>query len=220
MRIGANICDQIGHLDGAMTTDNPPDADARDQEPVAPFWRAKTLEQLDAREWEQLCDGCGRCCLLKLEDEDSGELHYTKLSCRLLDIGSCRCRDYDNRHTIVSDCVRIDAAAVRTLRWLPDTCGYRLVAEGRELAWWHPLISGDPDTVHAAGISVRHLARSEVGARLRDFERYIIAALPAGRVADPAEPVASKAAEVASDKTRRGRKSSQTPKASRNPKSS
>ena len=122
-----------------------------------------------------LCDGCGRCCLLKLEDDETGQLHHTRLACRLLDIGSCRCRDYDNRHAKVSDCIRIDAAAVRSLRWLPPTCGYRLVAEGKDLLWWHPLISRDPDTVHVAGISVRGLARSETGVRERDFERYIIA---------------------------------------------
>ena len=145
-----------------------------------PFWRTKALEDLDATEWESLCDGCGRCCLLKLEDEDTGDLHHTRLACRLLDIGQCRCRDYDNRHDIVSDCIRIDAATVRTLPWLPDTCGYRLVAEGRDLAWWHPLVSGDPLTVHAAGISVRGFARSETGVRERDFERYIIDAPGAG----------------------------------------
>ena len=159
-----------------ITDEIPVEADAGQ-----PFWRTKTLEELDQREWEQLCDGCGRCCLLKLEDDDTAELHYTRLACRLLDIRSCRCRDYANRHAVVPDCVRIDAAAVRTLRWLPPTCGYRLIAEGRELAWWHPLVSGDPDTVHAAGISVRKLARSEIGVRQRDFERYIIDALPAGR---------------------------------------
>ena len=112
--------------------------------------------------------------MLKLEDEDSGDLHFTRLACRLLDIGACRCRDYTNRHKVVSDCIKIDAATVRSLRWLPATCGYRLVAEGKDLAWWHPLVSGDPQTVHAAGISIRGFARSETGVRERDFERYII----------------------------------------------
>lgn len=151
-----------------------------------PFWRAKKLEELTAQEWESLCDGCGRCCLLKLEDEDTGELFHTRLACRLLDIGACRCRDYDNRHTIVNDCIRIDAEKVRTLRWLPVSCGYRRVAEGRDLAWWHPLVSGSPDTVHEAGISVRSLARSEVGVPERSISRYIIdapgdEAVPAAR---------------------------------------
>jgi uncharacterized protein len=146
------------------------------QEKARPFWRTKSLEELDSGEWESLCDGCGRCCLLKLEDDDTGLLHHTRLACRQLDIGSCRCRDYDNRHTKVSDCIRIDPEAVRNLRWLPPTCGYRLVAEGKDLMWWHPLISGDAETVHTAGISVRGLARSEIGVRERDIERYIIAA--------------------------------------------
>ena len=139
-----------------------------------PFWRTKSLEELDQQQWESLCDGCGRCCLLKLEDDETGELFHTRLACRLLDIGACRCRDYHNRHTVVSDCIRIDAATVKTLRWLPKTCAYRLVAEGRDLAWWHPLKSGSPDTVHEAGISVRSLARSETGVREQDLQRYII----------------------------------------------
>jgi uncharacterized protein len=154
----------------------------------APFWRVKALEELNATEWESLCDGCGRCCLLKLEDDETSELHLTRLACRLLDIGQCRCRDYDNRHKIVSDCLRIDAATVRSLAWLPATCGYRLVADGKELAWWHPLVSGDPQTVHIAGISVRHFARSETGVRERDFERYIVDDLPAGLPRQPASP--------------------------------
>jgi uncharacterized cysteine cluster protein YcgN (CxxCxxCC family) len=120
----------------------------------APFWRAKTLAQMDAREWESLCDGCGRCCLVKLEDDDTGEVHYTDVGCRLLDAGSCRCRDYRRRQRKVADCVRLTPAAVAALKWLPPTCAYRLVDEGRDLPWWHPLVSGDPKTVHTAGISV------------------------------------------------------------------
>jgi uncharacterized cysteine cluster protein YcgN (CxxCxxCC family) len=121
----------------------------------APFWRVKTLAEMSGAEWESLCDGCGRCCLVKLEDEDTGEVHYTDVGCRLLDAGSCRCRDYRRRQRKVADCVRLTADVVPTLRWLPPTCAYRLVAEGSELSWWHPLVSGDPGTVHAAGISVR-----------------------------------------------------------------
>ena len=169
-----------------MTPPKPRSPTAIDGTPQAslPFWRAKSLEDLDEREWEQLCDGCGRCCLLKLEDQDSGEIHHTRLACRLLDIGACRCRDYERRHEIVSDCIRIDAQTVRSLSWLPSTCGYRLVAEGKDLAWWHPLVSGDPATVHEAGISVRALARSETGVRERDLDRYIIAA-PGPAAPDP-----------------------------------
>lgn len=120
-----------------------------------PFWVSKSLEQMTSREWESLCDGCGRCCLVKLEDEDTGQILYTDVGCTLLDAQSCRCRDYVNRQTKVPDCVRLTPRGVRTLPWLPSTCAYRLVAEGRDLEWWHPLVSGNPDTVHLAGISVR-----------------------------------------------------------------
>jgi len=120
-----------------------------------PFWQEKTLEEMSPREWESLCDGCARCCLVKLEDEDTGEIHGTDVGCTLLDAGTCRCRDYRNRQRQVSDCVRLTPARVRRLSWLPQSCAYRRLAEGRDLAWWHPLVSGDPNTVHAAGISVR-----------------------------------------------------------------
>ena len=120
----------------------------------APFWTTKTLEAMSPKEWESLCDGCGRCCLIKLEDEDNGALYHTDVACRLFDGTTCRCGDYANRSSLVPDCVTLTPHEVRTLRWLPPTCGYRRVAEGSGLAWWHPLVSGDPQTVIAAGISV------------------------------------------------------------------
>ncbi|MCY4551972.1 MAG: YcgN family cysteine cluster protein [Defluviicoccus sp.] len=120
-----------------------------------PYWRTKTLEEMTREEWEALCDGCARCCLLKLEDADTGEIAYTDIACRLLDSGSCRCTRYRQRLRLVPDCVDLTPERVRKLGWLPSTCAYRLLAEGRELAWWHPLVSGDPETVHRAGISVR-----------------------------------------------------------------
>jgi uncharacterized cysteine cluster protein YcgN (CxxCxxCC family) len=120
-----------------------------------PFWKAKTPAQMTPQEWESLCDGCGRCCLNKLEDEDTGRIYYTDVACRLFDEASCRCKDYDNRQAEVPDCLQLTPDNIAVTPWLPPTCGYRLVAEGKDLYWWHPLISGDPDSVHAAGVSVR-----------------------------------------------------------------
>lgn len=120
-----------------------------------PFWRSKTLEEMTEAEWESLCDGCGRCCLVKLEDEDTGRIHATDIGCRLFDAATCRCHDYANRSKTVPDCVTLTPEAVRTLSWLPPTCAYRLLGEGKDLPWWHPLVSGDPQTVVAAGVSVR-----------------------------------------------------------------
>jgi uncharacterized protein len=121
--------------------------------PATPFWRRKTLEEMNAEEWESLCDGCGRCCLLKLEDEDDGNIYATDVGCRLLDCSTCRCGDYANRKQKVSDCVQLTPDLARSLAWLPPSCAYRLVANGKDLPWWHPLVSGRPETVVEAGIS-------------------------------------------------------------------
>jgi uncharacterized protein len=120
-----------------------------------PFWLRKSLAEMTDTEWESLCDGCGRCCLSKLEEEETGRIFFTDVGCRLLDAESCRCCDYQHRTEKVGDCVRLRPDNVGEITWLPPTCAYRLVAEGRDLHWWHPLVSGDPETVHVAGVSVR-----------------------------------------------------------------
>lgn len=125
------------------------------------FWRYKKLDQLDRQEWEALCDGCGRCCLHKLEDEDNGDLYYTSVACHLLDTDACRCSNYSHRREIVSDCISLAAEDTQSLEWLPSSCAYRRIADGRGLADWHPLISGNADSVHRAGISIRGRCVSE-----------------------------------------------------------
>jgi uncharacterized cysteine cluster protein YcgN (CxxCxxCC family) len=140
-----------------------------------PFWKRKSLSEMTDSEWESLCDGCGRCCLVKLEEEDTGRIYYTDVGCRLLDGASCGCRDYPNRSAQVDDCVRLTAATVGTLKWLPPTCGYRLLSQGRDLYWWHPLVSGDPATVHDAGISVRkRVSAAEQDVDDDDLEERIV----------------------------------------------
>lgn len=124
------------------------------------FWE-KPLAALDRGEWEALCDGCGKCCLHKIEDEISGEITATNVACRLLDRDSCRCSNYRARLAYVPDCVRLSAANVERMTWLPLTCAYRLRAEGKPLPEWHPLLTGDPESVHRAGMSVRGWTVSE-----------------------------------------------------------
>lgn len=138
------------------------------------FWRRKTLEQMTAEEWESLCDGCGKCCLHKLEDEDTGEIYYTDVACRYLDSEGCHCQAYDQRKALVPDCVVLKPTDVREFHWLPSTCAYRLISEGRPLPDWHPLVSGDPATVVNAGVSVAGRIRSEDQVAEEDWEECIV----------------------------------------------
>jgi len=140
----------------------------------ADFWRYKGLEQMNAAEWESLCDGCGRCCLVKLEDEDSGEIHFTNVACRLFDEQQCRCRDYQRRQEQVPDCLMLRPLMPLLLAALPQSCAYRRLAEGRDLAAWHPLVSGDPESVHRAGISMRGQVFSEEHIHPDQLEDHII----------------------------------------------
>ncbi len=126
----------------------------------AGFWRTKTLQQMTPEEWESLCDGCGQCCLLKIARPAKPALR-TNVACRLLDSESCRCKNYPRRKRLVHDCVVLTPDTIGDLAWMPGSCAYRLVAAGKDLEDWHPLISGDPESVHRAGVSVRGWSISE-----------------------------------------------------------
>ncbi len=139
---------------------------------VKPFWETVPLNRMSREQWESLCDGCGKCCVHKLEDDETGKIYPTNVACRLLDSTTAKCKDYPNRRAHVPECVRLTPAKLDTIDWLPDSCGYLRVHRGQGLAEWHPLLSGDPDSVHRAGISVRGKTVSEddVG----DLENHII----------------------------------------------
>jgi len=139
-----------------------------------PFWNTKTLREMTRGEWELLCDGCGRCCLHKLEDIDTGLLYYTNVACRLLDTHSCRCRNYTERKRIVVDCIDLSQSGDDQFDWLPASCAYRRLHNGQPLSWWHPLVSGDAETVHAAGISVRGRTVDEQQVSHDQFEEHIV----------------------------------------------
>jgi uncharacterized cysteine cluster protein YcgN (CxxCxxCC family) len=139
-----------------------------------PFWETTPPEALTARQWEALCDRCGRCCLEKLINPRTGKVYYTSIACALLDKASCQCRDYRHRRRMVPQCIQLNPANLMSCRWLPRTCAYRLLGEGKNLPAWHPLISGNPESVHAAGISIRGRVLHPMPPHADDLEAYIV----------------------------------------------
>jgi uncharacterized cysteine cluster protein YcgN (CxxCxxCC family) len=142
------------------------------------FWETKDLLDMSKSEWESLCDGCGKCCLLKLEDEDTDKLHYTNIACRLFDSKTCTCGNYPLRKQLVSGCVILTPENIeRNAEWMPSTCAYRLLHDGQPLPEWHPLITNDPHSVHTAGISMQDRTVAEQDVEEDDFEDYIVEGL-------------------------------------------
>jgi len=138
------------------------------------FWLEKPLTEMSKEEWESLCDGCARCCLHKLEDEDTDEVFYTAVVCRYLDEDACRCTEYEERTVLVPDCVQLTPIGALDYQWLPSTCAYRVVAMGGDLSWWHPLVSGSKETVHEAGISIKGKCVSELHVHPDSMDEQII----------------------------------------------
>ncbi|MDR5617764.1 YcgN family cysteine cluster protein [Arsenophonus sp.] len=136
------------------------------------FWQRKTLEQMTDEEWESLCDGCGQCCMHKLLDADTDEIYFTNVACDQLDLKSCQCKNYAERFRYEPDCIKLTRDNLTTFRWLPNTCAYRLIAEGKPLPAWHPLKTGSKLAMHQAKISVRHIAVREI--EVMDWEDHII----------------------------------------------
>jgi uncharacterized cysteine cluster protein YcgN (CxxCxxCC family) len=139
-----------------------------------PFWRTKSLGDMTAREWESLCDGCGKCCLIKLEDEDTGEYYFTDVACRLLDTETCRCSRYKERHRFVPDCITLTPETIGTLGFMPSTCAYRLLAEGKDLPDWHPLVCGRADGPYRARVTARYRCISEDAVEEEDLPGRIV----------------------------------------------
>ncbi len=139
-----------------------------------PFYETKRLHEMTSLEWESLCDGCGKCCVVLLQDEGDDTVYRTDVGCRLLDLKTVRCSDYENRHARVPSCVRLSADNIGDLTWMPDTCAYRLLHEGKPLPAWHPLKSGDPGSVERAGISVKGGLVSETEVADEDLEDHIV----------------------------------------------
>jgi hypothetical protein len=138
------------------------------------FWERKSLEQLSPSEWELLCDGCARCCLYKLSDTDTGEVEYTNIACKLLDLDRCLCTDYSNREARMPTCVKVTPELVHSVNWLPATCSYRLIAEGKPLFWWHPLVCGNKIMIHRVGISIKAIAEHETDELMDELEDHVM----------------------------------------------
>lgn len=138
------------------------------------FWESKSLAEMSETEWESLCDGCAKCCLHKLEDEDSGEIYYTSVRCRYLDEASCRCTDYPNRSRLVPNCIQLTASELHEYNWLPHTCAYRLLAEGLPLPAWHHLQCGSRQNVHEEGVSIRGRAVSDEFVHPDGYDEHIV----------------------------------------------
>ena len=138
------------------------------------FWKKKKLEEMSLEEWEALCDGCGICCLFKVENADTGSVELTNIACRFLDTVACRCQLYEDRKNAMPTCIKLTPSKVARLTWLPDTCAYKLIVAGKSLPSWHPLVSGDPESIHKAGISVRGRTLMESEVNMSRIEEYII----------------------------------------------
>jgi len=138
------------------------------------FWRHKKLTELSPEEWEAICDGCGICCLYKVEYEDTSEVELTNIVCRFLDLECIRCQLYDDRHSAMPTCIKLTPSEVATIKWLPETCAYLLIMRGQPLPDWHPLESGNPQSIHDRGISVKGKVIRETEADLNRIEDYVI----------------------------------------------
>jgi uncharacterized protein len=139
-----------------------------------PFWRNKSLDDMSHEEWESLCDGCGKCCMIRLQDEDTGKIADTNIACKLFERTACTCSDYANRCTRVPDCVSLTPDNLGSLDWMPKTCAYRLIFEGFDLPPWHPLITGSRESIHLAGMSVRDKTVCETEIDPDDVENYAL----------------------------------------------
>jgi uncharacterized cysteine cluster protein YcgN (CxxCxxCC family) len=138
------------------------------------YWQTTELSKMTDSQWEGLCDGCARCCLNKLEDWDTSEIYWTNVACELLDCETCRCKDYENRQVSMPDCIQLTQDNISEISWLPPTCAYRLVSEGQDLPDWHPLITGRPESVHEAGVSVRGRVVPENNMKPEELEDHIV----------------------------------------------